>query len=333
MEPLKVALFGTGKVATENYLPCLVTEPGLSLGYYNRTYSRAQDCATKFGGIAFQSLDDLAAWNADTVLILTMETQRYDAAMALLEYKPKRVFFEKPLCARAGQENVSEEDFFQGRQVLQKAKEAQVETAIVFNYRFFEHSLRAKRIISERQFGKVLNVTGIVHYACWSHSIDLIHFLGGPITEISALQGTIDYNWGGRTARDVTAAFKMENGATGTLIGTSSLAWKFPLFQLTFNFEGGRIQVQDLDGEMTVMDAKSLDIETYRITADHSRWTQYHSSFGKSLKAYLDSVRSRSAPPVPGIAGLQELQVEAGIKRSIAQSRPVNLGVDFPLSL
>ena len=125
----------------------------------------------------------------------------------------------------------------------------------------------------------------------------------------------------------------MENGATGSLIGTSALAWKFPLFQLTFNYEGGRIQVGDLDGEMTVMDARGLDIETYRISADLSRWNQYHSSFGKSLKAYLDSVRAGAPPPVPGLAGLQELQVEAGIKRSIAQSRPVDLAEDFPLNL
>jgi predicted dehydrogenase len=333
MPPLRVALLGTGKVAVDSYLPYLTKEPDLLLGYYNRTFSKAQHCAEKFGGVAFQSLAELAAWNADTVLVLTTETQRYAAAMALLEHHPKRVFFEKPLCAQAGQENVSEEDFFNARLLLQKAKEVQAETAMVFNYRFFEHSIRAKRIIAERQFGSVLNVTGLVHYACWSHSIDLIHFLGGPIAEISALQGGIEHKPAGQIARDVTAAFKMENGATGSLIGTSSLAWKFPLFQLTFNFEGGRIQIQDLDGEMTVMDARGLDVETYRITADLSRWNQYHASFGKSLKAYLDSVRAGAPPSVPGLAGLQELQVEAAIKRSIAQSRPVNLAAEFPLDL
>jgi predicted dehydrogenase len=333
MDPLKIALLGTGKVAVDSYLPYLVKEPGIALGYYNRTTSKAQDCAARFGGTVFQTLDELAAWDADTVLVLTTETQRHEAAMALLDTKPRRVFFEKPLCARLGQENVSEEDFLLGREILQKAKAANVETAMVFNYRFFEHSQRAKRIIAERPFGKVLNVTGIVHYACWSHCIDLIHFLGGPIAEISALQGALEHKQGGQIARDVTAAFKMENGATGSLIGTSSLAWKFPLFQLTFNYEGGRIQIEDLDGEMTVMDGRSLDVETYRITADHSRWTQYHSSFGKSLKAYLESIRAQAEPPIPGIVGLQELQVEAAIKRSIAQSRPVTLAVDFPLDL
>lgn len=78
--------------------------------------------------------------------------------------------------------------------------------------------------------------------------------------------------------------------------------------------------MQDLDGEMTVMDSRGLDVQSYRITADRSRWNQYHDSFRKSLQAYLDEVvpagRTRGRP-----SGLLELQVEAGIKRSIRTSR------------
>jgi hypothetical protein len=35
---------------------------------------------------------------------------------------------------------------------------------------------------------------------------------------------------------------------------------------------------------------------------------------------------------VPGRFGLLELQVEAGLKRSIAQGRPVALAEEFPLA-
>jgi len=333
MQPLKVALLGTGKVAIENYLPHLVKQSAIELGYYNRTLSKARQCADRFGGKVFESLTALADWDPDTVLVLTMETGRYEAALALLEHQPRRVFFEKPLCARLGQENVSEDDFYRGREILQAARASGTQTAMVFNYRFFEHSQRAQRILADRPFGQVLNVSGMVHYACWSHAIDLIHFLGGPLAQVSALSGPITHNWGGNNAQDVAAAFTLQNGASGTLIGTSSLAWKYPLFQLSFSYEGGRIQIEDLDGEMRVMDARGLDVETYRITADLSRWNQYHASFGKSLVAYLASIRNAAPPPVPGLAGLQELQVEAGIKRSIAQSRPVNLSKEFPLDL
>jgi hypothetical protein len=45
----------------------------------------------------------------------------------------------------------------------------------------------------------------------------------------------------------------------------------------------------------------------------------------------LQSLRKRTAPPVPGVAGLRELQVEAALRRSIRERRPVNLAREFPL--
>ena len=64
---------------------------------------------------------------------------------------------------------------------------------------------------------------------------------------------------------------------------------------------------------------------------DISRWDQYRASFGKALNAYLDSVRDGGPPPVPGLAGLQELQFEAGIKRAIASGATVALAEAFAL--
>ena len=331
MSPLKIGIVGTGKVSTANYLPCLAAEPDVTIGYFNRTRAKADGCAAQFGGQVFDSVAGLMAWEPDAVLMLTRETQRLEATQAILAHHPRRIFFEKPLVAQQGQENVGEQDFFDAQKIMQRAQVIGCETAMVFNYRFFEHSALAQRIVRERGFGNVLNVSGLVHYACWSHCIDLVHFFAGPIAEISALQGRAVHASGNFSAQDVTVAFRTEGDATGTLIGTTTLAWTFPLYELTFNFEHGRICMQDLDGEMTVMDARGLEVQRYRIAADRSRWNQYNDSFKKSLQAYLQSIRDQQPPPVPGRFGLLELQVEAGIKRSIATSRPVKLSEEFPV--
>jgi hypothetical protein len=47
----------------------------------------------------------------------------------------------------------------------------------------------------------------------------------------------------------------------------------------------------------------------------------------------VQSLRDGLPPPVPGLAGLQELQVEAAIKRSISLRRPVDLPTELPLGL
>jgi predicted dehydrogenase len=328
---LRIAVVGTGKVAQRNYLPGLAATADVSLGYYNRTRAKADECATKFGGQAFGSLAALMAWDPDAVLVLTREMDRYDAACALMELGPRRVFFEKPLVARAGQEQVSEQDFADARHVLQRAENRQCQTAMIFNYRFFEHVVTARRLIAERDFGQVVQVTGLVHYACWSHCIDLVHFFAGPVAQITALQSDTRRDWNAMSAQDVTAAFRTVGDATGTLIGTTALAWDFPLFEMSFSFERGRIRIQDLDGDMEVMDAQTRLSERYAIPRDRSRWDQYNSSFNQSVAAYLDSIRSGGPPPVPGVAGLLELQFEAGLKRSIATGKPVTLAEAFPL--
>ena len=136
----------------------------------------------------------------------------------------------------------------------------------------------------------------------------------------------------GIEAQDVTSAFRMENGATGTLIGTAGIQWQHPLYELILTFENGRLHMRDLDGNLEILDGAGQSHETYSLVRHTSRWDQYGASFAKSLQAYLDSLRAGSTPPVPGIDGLRELQAEAALKRSIAERRPVQVQEEFPLT-
>lgn len=207
--------------------------------------------------------------------------------------------------------------------MLLQAQEAGTETAMVFNYRSFDQTQRAKRLIQERNFGDAMSVIALTHFACWSHCIDLIMNFAGPIREISAHEGNKPYPFEGGEATDVAASFLIGKQATGILLGTSGISWTLPLFELTLIFEGGRIHFRDLDQDMEVLDYRQNIHELFSQSRDSSRWTKYNESFEKSVDAYLDSVREGAPPPVPGVAGLLELQFEASIKKSIAERRPV----------
>ncbi len=330
--PLKIAIVGTGKVAVQNYLPYLVQHADIQLSYYNRTPEKAAVAARQFGGRAMTSLADLLADEPDAVLVLTREPERAEVANALLDFHPKRLFFEKPLVAQQGQANVVEDDFVQGRALLQRAQQQGTETAMVFNYRFFDQTLKAREIIATHHWGALVHFTALVHYACWSHCIDLILEFMGPAHTISALSNQQPRPWGNIQARDVVAAVHLHNDVTGTILGTCSLDFKLPLYELTFAFEGGRLSMRDLDGDMEVIDYASGRHTVHALSRDVSRWDQYRASFGKAINAYLASVRAGAPPPVPGSAGLRELQFEAALKRSIAQGRPVVVDTEFPLS-
>jgi predicted dehydrogenase len=328
---LRIAIVGTGNVARKNYLPFLAQQADCELGYFNRTRAKAEECAQMFGGWAADSLDQLMSQTWDTVLLLTHESARYDLAQQVLQHRPPRIFFEKPLVAQQDQANVTEGDFTKGRELLTLAQAQGTETAMVFNYRFFDQTLLARDIVQQRDWGQLIHAAGFVHYACWSHSIDLIHLFGGPIAELTALPGSIEHQAMKMKAHDVTAAFTTVNGAAGTIIGTNGTDFSFPLFELLLSFERGRLTLCDLDGDMEVLDYGGQHHQTMRLTRATSRWDQYNRSFDKALDAYLNSLRAGSPPPVPGLAGLQELQFEAAIKRSIRLRRPVKVQEEFPL--
>jgi predicted dehydrogenase len=329
---IKVAVVGTGNVAQKNYLPFLARQPDITLSYYNRTRAKAERCADTFGGWVAESIDSLMSAAPDIVFVLTNETVRYEMASAILRHRPKRVFFEKPLVAQQDQAHVSEDDFEKGRELLRLAKAAGTETAMIFNYRFFDQTLTAQQQILQRQFGRLIQVTGFVHYACWSHCIDLIHLFAGPVAEISALLGSVEYQASGLKAYDVTAAFTTIGGATGSIMGTTAISFAFPLFELLFSFEGGRFTFRGLDGDMEILDYRGNRHELYGLTRGTSQWDQYNRSFDKAVDAYLKSVRTGTEPPVPGIAGLRELQFEAALKRSIKLRRPVIVPDEFSLN-
>ena len=330
---MKVAIVGTGSVARNSYLPPLAKQEDVVISYLNRSPEKAEACARDFGGHACSSVAELMEDEPDAVLVLTREMQRYDTAIALLEHAPKRLFFEKPLVAQHDQAHISEDDFGKGHDLLARAQAAGCETAMVFNYRFFDQTLKAQEICRERAFGQVIQTTGLVHYACWSHCIDLVHAFAGPSAQLAAVSGPTERTGAGMTASDLAVSFTTVAGTAGTIIGTCGTSFGFPLFELTFSFERGRISFRGLDADLEVLDYAGTHHETYALTRQTSRWEQYTASFAKALVAYLDSVRTGSAPPVPGLAGLQELQFEAAARRAVREQRTVSVQSEFPISI
>lgn len=331
---IRVAIVGVGSVAVRNYLPALVKHSDVRLCYFNRSPEKAFAAAEEFGGEAVTTLDALMEGEPDTVLVLTRETTRGDVIEQLLAHKPKRLFFEKPLVAEFGQAAVREADFWRGRELWQRAEAAGTGTAMVFNYRFFEQTQKARELIDAHDLGAPVHFSGLVHYACWSHAIDLVLSFVGPAETISALADRrVLPCMGSDAVQNVSVTARMENEATGTLIGTCATDFKSPLYELTVAFENGRIHMRDLDGDLELINYRTRRHELHSLPRDVSRWDQYRASFGKSLDAYLASIRAGTPPPVPGIAGVRELQFEAGIKRSLSEGRPVVLGEELPIEM
>ena len=94
---MNILIIGTGNVATANYLPVLCKHDDTNLSYFNRTRSKAEECASRFGGSVCGTLEEAFALDLDAVFVLTKETTRAEVLRSLLQHRPTRVFLEKPL--------------------------------------------------------------------------------------------------------------------------------------------------------------------------------------------------------------------------------------------
>lgn len=142
----------------------------------------------------------------------------------------------------------------------------------------------------------------------------------------TALTGERTHGSGHMQATDLAAAFSMNNGGVGTIVGTSSSSFQLPVYHVTLNFEHGTIQYADLDAKLTLYAEDTHYSESFTLSADKSRWGQYNASFEHSLEAYFQALRNEETPPVTGLDGLAELQFEAALRRSAATQRPYSPG-------
>lgn len=329
---IKLGVVGLGNVAVNNYLPFLSHQKNVELYCCSRDPEKAKACAKRFGIHACATLEELAQLRPDAVFILTLEQFHYRTACQLLEFSPKRLFIEKPLVARNGQANVCEQDFFDALDLLSRAKRAETEIAMNFNYRFFDQMIRLRRMVEERNLGKLQQSSWLIHYACWSHCLDLLRWFGGEIAEVSAVSGMCCGS-GSLRGADLAGAFTMQNGGCGTIVGSAGAAFELPLYRAVLQFMRGTVSFSDLDVSLQFDLPGGAYQESFTLSANRSRWDQYATSFEKSLAAYLENVRTGRPAQVSGMEGVRELQLEAALRRSATTGRRVNLDQNFPISL
>jgi hypothetical protein len=199
------------------------------------------------------------------------------------------------LVASQGQAQVSVQDFWDGKKLLEQAQSSGAEVAMVFNYRFFDQTERARQLIDERDFGPrseswrcpTTPRGAIASISCSSTAGGCGRSRGVGVSSLEATARPVRR----RTLRLRSSSIR---APSGPIVGTNGLEWGFPLFELMLTFERGRIHLRGLDQDMEVLDSAGGTHEVFRPSRETSRWDKYDASFDKSIAAYLDSVRKAS---------------------------------------
>lgn len=199
MEKLKFALIGTGGIA-QTYAQAFQTSDRcrlVAVADVNQDSARA--FAEPFGAKAFTEYKALAE-NAeiDAVIIATPPNSHAEIAMYFMQ-RGVHILCEKPLCLSVAE----------AREMIQTAEETGVKFTMASKFRYVEDVIKAKAMVASGVLGKVLQFEnaftakvdmsrrwnsdketagGGVLIDNGTHSVDIIRYFLGAITEVLAVE-------------------------------------------------------------------------------------------------------------------------------------------------
>ncbi len=157
---IKIGILGCGKIAQVRHIPEYADNPDCELvGYYNPTKSRAEDMAAKYGGVAYDTAEELLANpEIDAVSVCAANYAHADLTIKALK-AGKHVLCEKPMA-------ISLADC---EEMVRVAKEEGKLLMIGQNQRLTKAHMLARQMVADGEIGRV-----ITFRTCFGH--------GGPET-------------------------------------------------------------------------------------------------------------------------------------------------------
>lgn len=344
-KPLGVALIGAGMVAGTHLQAIIHANSSVSLcGVLARRTASAikllKDLPKDYQTTPriYQTVEQIAQDDSVDIAIIATPPNIREALIKPLVNAGKHILLEKPIAR-----NLAE-----SKAVVELCEQAKVSLGIVFQHRFREASIAAKRIIETGSLGKLGVVEAKVPY--WRdqsyydelgrgtyerdgggvlisqaiHTIDLMLSLAGPVSHVQAMASTSMFH--NMEAEDfVSAGFQFKNGAIGSLTA-SSCSFPGSAESITLHFEKASLRL-----EAGVLDVhwRNGTIEQHGAQAgtgggaDPMAFThEWHQSV---IEDFANAICDNSTPLIQGREALLAHQLIHAIEQSEKQSQKIEV--------
>ena len=325
----KIGIIGCGKIAQVRHIPEYADNKNVQLaGYYDLNNARAKDLASKFGGKAFDSYQELLAEkDIDAVSVCTANHSHAEITIAALK-SGKHVLCEKPMATT-----------LQDCETMVKtAKENKRFLMVGHNQRLAKAHVKAKELIESGLIGEILSFRTIFGHGgpeTWSidpgqnvwffdknksvmgamadlgiHKTDLIHYLTGQtIVETTARLVTLDK----RDSSDhligvddnAICIYRLSGGA----IGTMTASWTF------YGAEDNSTILYGTRGIMRIYDDPAYSIkvtnkagETTLFEIDKIQTNDNQTKSGV-IDSFVDCLVNNREPEISGAEALKAMRV------------------------
>ena len=235
-QPVGIGVVGAGMISNFHAKAIADTDHGRLIGCFNRNREKAEAFVKQHGGKAFASLDEmLADPDLDAVSICTPSGAHRDPAVQAAA-AGKHVMVEKPLEVTADRCD----------EIINACRDAGVNLGVTFQSRFHESSRLLKQAIDQGRFGKITMGDAYVKWyrsqeyydsgawrGTWEldgggalmnqaiHSVDLLLWLMGSVSQLSAMTDTLTHER--IEVEDVAvASLRFGSGALGVIEATTT---------------------------------------------------------------------------------------------------------------
>ncbi len=327
--PIRLAVIGLGMASKPHLAALKELSPAIEVaGVYARSAERRAEIAKNWGWPAFESLEEVAASDAEGIIIITPPNARAEIVQKLAA-AGKAILMEKPV----------ERDLVRATSIVETCEAAGVPLGIVLQHRFRAGAEALQDIISSHKAGAIhlVRVTlpwwrdqsyydqlgrgtyqtdgGGVLVTQAIHVLDLMLSLTGPVTEVSALIGTSASHE--MEAEDfAVAGLRFASGALGSIVATTSA---FPGDAETLEIDCSNASLRLKAGELSISwrDGRTETVGEVTGTGGGSDPMAFPCDWHRHLIAnFAEALRRGSAPRITGREALNVHRLIAAIERA-----------------
>ena len=335
MDKIRAGIIGCGRISSVYRDFFENNRKNVSLVFaVDKEPDRAEAFAGTFGCGWSDDLADMLKEKPDVVHICTPHHLHKEQTIACLE-SGIHVLTEKPIAI-----SLADAD-----EMIGAAKRTGRKLGVIFQNRYIDGVIEAKRLISTGQLGEIIGAWSHMawhrppsYYQCdwkgsWEtegggvlidqaiHSIDLVRYLTG--SDVEWIHGNID----NRILKTVEvedvadAVIGFKNGCIYSLFACNYYKTNAPI-QIEILGEKGKVNIKGFDVTIEI-DGRESTVNSGENTAvGNSYWGAYHAM---QISAFYDSLRNNVPVAIDGFEGRKTLELILGIYRSAREKRKIYL--------
>jgi predicted dehydrogenase len=205
------------------------------VGFVDRDLDKAKAASARWGGLAFDSLEELFQTQAiDVVSVCLPDDLHYATLLALAEKPIKFIFLEKPAVTTPKEAEV----------VRALYRDLPIRVLVNYTRRFVPEIMNIRDAIRSGKYGAFLTGTGyygkgLLHNG--SHMVDLLQFLLGQVGAVQKVSELVDF-----CSQDPSVSALLSMSCGGLFYLCHIDCRKFDVFELDLTFERKRIRICQL---------------------------------------------------------------------------------------